>query len=252
MAKSCPNCGYENLDIAIKCASCGTEFTSYSNNSPLPFGGNPRFVDGITYLRYYTIIGFISLAAGIILNFVYSGRFSYSYLIGPLGAVVGGTPATSANVTKLFIYSEIAQTVSAILTLIGLYLLYRGFSTLRNIDMQFSIGRTGTILEFAGMALVLIFTLLLLSTLSPAGNNIATLLGFVLLVLLAAILLLVGAVLVTIGLFRVGTQFDNSMVQAGAILSLFLGIIGVILLYIGLNEILNRLRRRAASAKAEK
>lgn len=263
MAKYCSTCGYENEDNATTCVSCGTNFPSLANNSPLPWGGNPKFLDGLIHLRNYTIVGFISLAVGLVMDFVLLRTFSYSYLIGPLGTTFGGGSVNVNNLNPGFVaYSNITIAVSSILTLIGLYYMFRGFTILKGIDMQFSLGRTGTILEFIGMSLVIIGTLALLATIVPiVGNgttppvntsqiNLGAIIGLAFLILFAAIILLVGVILAVIGLYRVGTQFDNSLVHVGAILSIFLGIVGIPLLYIGFTEIINQLRAKAQTAEA--
>ncbi len=256
MAKFCPKCGYNNDDIAQTCASCGASLDD-SQSVPLETTeNNKRYLEALIQLRYYTIIGFISLVVGIVINYVFLRSFSYGYLIGPLGTAFGGVSLNTSNVSALVAYAEIALTVSAILTIIGLYMLYRGFSILKVLNPQFSLGKTGTVLEMIGMVLVALGTIGLLATVLPlvnlgnssaatslAQSQIGALLGLASLVLIAGILLLIGIIMALIGIFRVGSRYDNTVVKVGAILTLFLGIVGTILLFIGFTDIINKLRR---------
>ncbi len=256
MAKYCPKCGYKNDDDAQNCASCMAPLAESGNIPPETPENNRKYLQALIYLRYYTIIGFVSLVVGIIINYVFLRSFSYGYLVGPLGAAFGGVTLNTSSVSGLIAYSEIALTVSAVLTIIGFFMLYRGFTSLKVLDPQFSTGRTGTILEMVGMVLVVLGTLGLLATVLPnvnLGNTTATstlvqselgaLLGLAFLILAAAIILLVGIIMALIGIFRVGSRFDSTVVKVGAVLTVFLGIIGTILLFIGFSEIINKLRR---------
>ena len=42
---------------------------------------------------------------------------------------------------------------------------------------------------------------------------------------------------VLLTLYRLGSQYNNSMVEVGAILSIFIGLIGLIILYMGLDDL---------------
>ncbi len=256
MAKFCPKCGSENDDTAQTCITCGAPLTISAGSSPDTAEKNRLYLQGVINLRYYTIVGFLSLIAGIALDFVFLRSFSYGYLVGPLGAAFGGASFNTSNVGTLLAYSEIALIVSAVLTLIGVFMLYRGFVVLKSLGSEFSVGRTGAILEFIGMILVVLGVIGLLAIVLPAislGNTTTpasispseagAILGIAFLVLIAAIILLVGIIMVLVGLFRVGTHFNNSLVKVGAILTLFLGIIGTILLFIGFTDIISHLRK---------
>ena len=256
MAKYCPKCGTENDDAAQACISCGAPLTISGGNAPDTVEKNRLYLQGVINLRYYTIVGFLSLIAGIALDFVFLRSFSYGYLVGPLGAAFGGVSFNTTNVGALLAYSEIALIVSAVLTLVGVFMLYKGFGILKSLGSEFSVGRTGAILEFIGMILVVLGVIGLLAIVLPAINLGSTstpasispseagaILGIAFLVLIAAIILLVGVIMALIGLFRVGTHFNNSLVKVGAILTFFLGIVGTILLFIGFTDIINHLRK---------
>lgn len=258
MANFCPKCGFENEENAQTCASCGAQLSSSAGNAGKSLEHNPKFLQGLIDLRYYTIIGFISLVAGIALDLVFLKTFSYAYLVGPLGAAFGGVTLNTSNVSSLIAYSEIALIVSAVLTLIGVYMLYRGFSVLKTLDTEFSIGKTGAVLEFVGMIFVVLAVIGLLAVLLPIVNfgtgspsttaitsSIGIILGLSFLVLFAAIILFVGIIMVLIGIYRVGGHFENSVVKVGAVLTVFLGIIGTILLFIGFTEIINKLKKES-------
>ncbi len=226
--------------------------TSVSNNQ--------EYLEGITFLRYYAIISFLSLAAGIIVVVAFIGTFPYGYIVGGVGASLGAVSFTSGNFDTLLAYAGIISSVTTVLAIAGIFMLYRGFGTLRELDEKFSLGRTGTILEVVGMVMLLVGTIALISIMPSllavangptAGSamqaEFGTILATIALIAVAAIITLVGMIFVIIGLFRVGSQFNNSLVEVGAILILFLGIIGTILLYLGLTEIINKLRVDASS-----
>ncbi|MCL4336928.1 MAG: DUF973 family protein [Candidatus Thermoplasmatota archaeon] len=256
MAKFCSKCGSENDDFAQNCISCGSPLTISAGSITDTPEKKRLYLQGMMNLRYYTIVGFLALVAGIVLDFVFMRTLSYGYLVGPIGAAFGGVSLNTANVGALLVYSEITLIVSAVLTLIGVFMLYRGFAVLKSLDPEFSVGRTGAMLEFIGMILVVLGVIALLAIVLPSINlgsatttasispsEIGTLLGIALLVLIAAILLLIGVIMVLIGLFRVGSHFNNSLVKIGAILTIFLGIVGTILLFIGFTDIIKQLKK---------
>lgn len=254
----CPKCGYENDEGTETCVSCGASLSAPTTDSSVASDKAKKFLEGLIYLRNYTIIGFLSIIVGLAMNFVFLNTVSYSYLVGPLGAAFGGSSINSSNVSSLAAYSEIALTVSAVLTLFGFFMLYRGFDVLKTADRQFSIGKTGTILEMVGMILVVLGAVGLLSvvlpiagqgTLTPgsiSSSQIGTLLLLAVMVLVAAIILLVGLIMALIGIYRVGGVFNNSVVKVGAILTVFLGIVGTILLFVGFNGIIKELREKSS------
>lgn len=253
MAKFCPKCGFENEDEAGMCASCGTSLTIRADSASGNDAERQTYLQGVMDLRNYTIIGFISLIVGIAINLATLKTFSYDYLIGPLGLAFGGASLNTSNVSALLAYSEIGLAVSAVLTVIGLYMLFRGFGALRTVGSEFSIGRTGAILEIFGMVILLLGTIGILAILIPVVNlgnsssaatlaqsELVAILGIAILV--AAVILLVGVIMVMIGVYRVGSRFHSGLVQAGAILTFFLGIIGTILLFVGFTNIIDKLR----------
>ena len=76
MAKYCPKCGTENDDTAQACISCGAPLTISGGNAPDTVEKNRLYLQGVINLRYYTIVGFLSLIAGIALDFVFLRSFS--------------------------------------------------------------------------------------------------------------------------------------------------------------------------------
>lgn len=138
-------------------------------------------------------------------------------------------------------YSEITLIASSVLTLIGLYMLYSGFGILKELNSEYSVGKTGVTLEIISPILVVLGAIGLLAILLPIvdlGNSSSTvsvlqpqigaIIGIAFLVIIAAIILLVGIIMVLIGIYRVGEQFNNTLVKVGAILLLFLGFTDVI------------------------
>ena len=90
MAKFCSKCGSENDDFAQNCISCGSPLTSSAGSTTDTPEKKRLYLQGMMNLRYYTIVGFLALVAGIVLDFVFMRTLSYGYLVGPIGAAFSG------------------------------------------------------------------------------------------------------------------------------------------------------------------
>lgn len=263
VSKFCPECGFANDDDAKTCTFCRTSLVLTDSNSQDAGAHDKTYLQGIMDLRNYTILGFISLIVGIAVNYVTLKTFSYDYLVGPLGTAFGGASLNTADLSTALVYSELALAASSILSIIGFYLLFRGFGILKALSLDFSVGRTGATLEISGMGLLLLGVIGLLAILLPvinlgnssaattlAQSELGSILGIVILLFIALLLLLVGVIMVLIGIYRVGVRFDSSLVQVGAVLTFFLGIIGTILLFIGFTKIINVLRHNEGGTES--
>ncbi len=264
MTNFCQQCGFRNEANASMCANCGSSLTTPSSS---PFGNYKNdkvFLEGIINLRYYTLIGLLSIVSGITLDFLTLGKFSYTYLIGPVGSTFSGISINRYSSSSLFAYSEIVLVVSVILSLFGLYMLYKGFNIIEKVESRVSLGKKGAIIEFIGLMLVIPLIIALISLLIPAlssssastpgsfpGLNLSTIIGIAFMLIIAAIIIIIGAIAILIGLFRVGEVFGSTLVEVGAILTLFLGAIGTILLFIGFTNIINNLKKNEQNGKSE-
>ena len=84
MAKFCSKCGSENDDFAQICISCGSPLTISAGSTTDTPEKKRLYLQGMMNLRYYTIVGFLALVAGIVLDFVFMRTLSYGYLVGHL------------------------------------------------------------------------------------------------------------------------------------------------------------------------
>ena len=253
MTRYCPACGHENTDDALACVSCGKDLSSLMQKPYAKKTSSAAEIEGVGFLRNYSIIGIISVAVALVIGFATLGILEWSGLVGPLGLAFGGATPTASNISNYLFYSEIDSLLGLVISLVGLYFLLKGFSVFQAVGDEFSTGRTGTILEIIGLIFVVVFLAGLIATILPllqsftsGGTPPATFFGGLILLtiglLIGAVLLLIGLIMVTIGLFRVGSKYDSALVQVGCILVIFFGVVGYILLYVGFTGILRNLR----------
>ncbi len=124
--------------------------------------------------------------------------------------------------------------------LLYLYYLWKGFSLMEKIVSFTSSGKTGVILVAIGTILSSsIFPVSYAFFLSP-NMNFEPLMFYVLILSIIGILSFIGLILIAITLFKLGERYDSTIIKAGAILFIFLGIVGAILLYIGFKDVENK------------
>jgi hypothetical protein len=194
-----------------------------------------------------TIVGTVAgLAASVLVN---------------LGGLVKTTPGPgSAATVTLTLPSpwvwvvEIA--IGGALGLVALWLYRSAFATLAPLDRRFSTPAVLAVLAVIGAAVALIGVYFLLHALYGAvqcvgaGNPITR--GCLLtgefwlglaLVAVGGIVALVGFIGVLIGLWRIGTRYDETLVKVGAILLIipYVSVVGGILIAIGASQARGRL-----------
>ncbi|HLH86201.1 MAG TPA: DUF973 family protein [Thermoplasmataceae archaeon] len=258
MSKPCPNCFFDNDDAAATCVVCGAKLPSLgAPTQQLPSGSSRgEVLDAIKKLRLAYLLEIVSVVVYIALGFALTGTFSYSSLVGPLGIAFGGSSqslSVSTSSAKFLEYTDIEVAASVIIFVATYYLLILSFTKLQRIYSRFSTGRTGALLSLVGLVVIVLSVIGLLAILEPAIvsnspiSNVGALLGLAVLILFMAIIALIGIVMLTIGLFRVGDKFDSTAIKVGSILAIFLGAIGAILIVIGASDIAKRLENEPPS-----
>ncbi|QGA54036.1 DUF973 family protein [Sulfolobus sp. E5-1-F] len=132
----------------------------------------------------------------------------------------------------------IFTSIVAVINIIGMIILRGGFNALsKAVSNDIGIGSTGTILYIISYPLGIIGNLILLNgILSSSFFEILISLPFS---FIEIILLLIGSILLGIGVYRVGREYNNTLVKVGGIFIaiIILAFIGSILSYIGLGKV---------------
>lgn len=184
--------------------------------------------------------------------------FSLAFLINFIFGIVGWIVSfmtlgfvffsmMSPNPT-LHIHSPVSflpiLTVNAVGMVIFIYYLWHGFDLMEKTLPNVSLGKTGSILLiFSIFVYPSLFSLFLIpSAFSGFG-------GFLMAVFYVAgaigIIGLVGFIMVLIGIYRIGEHYDSTIIKLGAILMIFIGIIGAILLFLGFRDLERNPRKKA-------
>jgi uncharacterized membrane protein len=252
MAKICPNCQFSNDDNSTKCSVCGQDLSSdfpVNNNTNK---SNAGAIWGLKLLRNGYSIFILEFILGIALSFILIRSFSIDAFLGPIGTV--SSASTISTVSSITTYIIVILVVEAIISIIGYVLIYRGLGVLSNLKSNIKTGSTGALLVIVGFLLIVVFAILVLAvapsfiTSTTSSSSFLTshvtkeLVYGVILLVVGAILLFIGIIMLTIGVFRVGSAFSSGSVEAGAILAIFLSIVGYIILVVGLNGIIKRYR----------
>ena len=252
MAKICPNCQFLNDDNSTKCSVCGQDLSSDFpvNNTNK---SNAGAIGGLKLLRNGYSIFILEFSLGIALSSILIRSFSIDAFLGPIGTV--SSASTLSTVSSITTYIIVILVVEAIISIIGYVLIYRGLGVLSNLKSNIKTGSTGALLVIVGFLMIVVFAILVLpvassfisSTTSSSPSFLTShvskeLVYGVILLVVGAILLFIGIIMLTIGVFRVGSAFSSGSVEAGAILAIFLSIVGYIILVVGLNGIIKRYR----------
>jgi|GEM_PF-978510 uncharacterized membrane protein len=238
--KTCPRCGFNNPDSSEFCQNCGNPFTITTqliqaqpyqpgqSQQPTP-QGEPKAIRGISKIKYGALILIIAVIVSFIgsifgffsvfsLNFI-RGYLSYYGILSSIAVII------------------IVAIISIIISLVGYINVRSGFQILSEINQDYGIGKTGVNLIFVGIGVTILGLILLL-----------VLVGFFILII-AVLIEVIGSILLGIGIYRIGSNFRNTLVEVGGILIIFswlpyigfIAFIGWILNYFGLNEIEKRM-----------
>lgn len=253
MSLGCPNCGYENPDSSETCAICNTRLRSTgTGNRKAGPEVRQSAIKGLELIRWSALLVIVSSIASI----AFAG-IAFSILISsffpPVGTNVTIT-GMSAQALTLLIYEIIAVgSVLLVTQLVSVYLLYGGFSHLEKVDPKAGTGKTGSILFLVGIAVltvifiaVIVNSIPLLNQVSQGTNitasNVFAIPGLSIFEIVAGIVSFIGIIMVVVGLYNVGTIFQDSTIKVGAIFYILFSFIGAILLLVGTSSIIRRIK----------
>ena len=246
MTKQCPNCFFENSDSAKFCEVCGKPLPA--PEASISSGGGPEedVISSIRKLRFAFIIALFSAVLSFVLFAFVLMLYSHFASVGS-SYVSSGSPF--APFSAYFIYLVPILVVSLFLTITTYYFIIDSFRCFKKSSYDFSIGYNGGILILISEVAVTLLTLLLLAVLFPLAtsssnvppSSLFPLLGLSLGILAFAIPLLIGIIFLAIGIFRVGNRYKSDSLKAGAIINIFIPLIGAILIIYGTTKIINRL-----------
>ena len=143
-------------------------------------------------------------------------------------------------------FIPVISVAASFVSIVSFIILILAFKSLASVDKQFMTPYIFSLIYIVGFVLLIVSVLstfgvsILFHGLSAASALMSAALfigGFLILIIIAFILMLLGAIIgVIFGLWRVGKRYDNSLVSTGSILLIFpiVDIIGVILILVGL------------------
>ncbi len=255
MPKVCPNCLYSNNDANTKCDVCGQNLATDLPGNPTSNVSNANVIRGLTLLRNGYLIFILEFVFGIALSYILLRTLNITTLFGPFGTISSASSLSSLSSTAVYIV--ITLVIEVTISIAGYLMIYYGLRTLSHLRPNIRTGATGALLLMIGLIIVLTTAVPALSVaasastvtntssssfLSVTTHDIGGLILVLLLLVVGVVLLLVGIIMLTIGVFRVGRAFSSGTVEAGAILAIFPSIIGYIILILGLNGIIRRVR----------
>lgn len=241
--KYCSNCGAKIDKDAEICPKCGVRQVT---SRPSGFGGNPDVTPPPTEYDFLAIhkveVASIVGIVGILLSLI-SFPFLFSFFSFGAGIISG------------FVSYLIIIIIGAILGIISIVFYRSSFDELKNVDQRSFKTPYGLVKYFyVGLALmiaalVMIFIVIGFSSVSvnSAGAALSTLTGFfiifVIIIVIAGIMLLIGIIGLIIGLWHIGTRYDDSLLKIGAILYIipYADIVAPVLIFIGAHGVKDRL-----------
>ncbi|EWG06754.1 MAG: transposase [Candidatus Aramenus sulfurataquae] len=202
-------------------------------------------IEGIKKIRSGMLIYILGNLLAIFLAFIYvgllfglfgalEGSASNSSSSSASGILAGLSATTGLTVTSLISFA-VPIVVGGILILLALLRVRDGFGKLVLANRDVGIGRTGATLTLVGAILEILGMLLAFLTVG------------LFIIPIADILLFIGVILLGIGLYKVGSIYQDTLTKVGGIVSIFLGFIGVILVYVGTGHILQKLSSYATA-----
>lgn len=265
-ARFCTHCGAPLAPGSAFCSSCGSPV---EGSVPAPTYGTPAagvptafpypgaplppapYLSSAAYgsARYQAADGralsTVSTAAilaivGTILSFATLFTTPALSLLGDASS--GSSVSTGVAVAVLF---GVLLSASLAISLVQLWLFRSAFSDLAPIDSRFSTPRTLVLVAMIGFVLVLLgFVGLIVVVFQPntctSGGSSATSpcvnlgasLGFLALLAVGGITVFVGYIGLLVGIWRLGTRYDEGLFKAAAILLILIPFVGAILLLI--------------------
>jgi uncharacterized membrane protein len=215
---------------------------------PSTFGGADRLA--LSNVRLAAVLGLVGVALS----------FFTLFLTPALATFTGATTTSSGSsftldLTELYVLAA-ALGVGLALGFLELWFYRQAFRTLEQTDRTFSTPATLTLVAIVALLIIVLAVLALVGVLyqayvcaGPGGTitsacvDAGTLLGLVVLVGIAAIVLLVGYIGLLIGIWRLGTRYNEGMFKVGAVLLILplLSVVGLILVLIAAQSARERL-----------
>ncbi|WP_149564656.1 DUF973 family protein [Sulfuracidifex tepidarius] len=127
--------------------------------------------------------------------------------------------------------------IGIVLDFLGVMRMRSGFNTLSSQGVKTSTGSAGALLILISPLLLLVGVAIIAVGVLQASSGLAV--GGGSLITIADLIYFIGAILLAIGFYSVGSYFQNTLVEVGGILSIFLGFTRFILIFIGPGGIKN-------------
>ncbi len=247
----CHKCG-EQIDAAETCPYCGaTQIRSSGTGSGKV---SEKEYSAMKYFRLAAIIQIIGFIGPVLMLFESSSISSFAF-----STTAGTTGSTTAGLSSLVSFLEIIIGIDLVTTLIsavGMYFFAKAFDGLNSVSRgEFSFPRTSAyILMVLPLIIVLVVFYLVVGILIPLSSSTpstsqssaiaGTLFGLIGVIALVGIIAFIAAIGFLIGLWRVGTRYDSTLIHVGAIMLIIpiLSMIGIILILVGANEVVNSLK----------
>ena len=210
-------------------------------------------VHALGYILWAAIIGLVGAAVSLVDLFGSSGFAAIGVVTTPGGSTV------SLNSGGLYFLGVVVAS-GLILSVLELYFCREAFRTLAPVDHRFGTPSTLALLAIIGVILIALLGVGLFVSLFQAvscadGNpitraciNLGAVLGLIAGLLIVAIVAFIGYVGVLIGIWRLGTRYNDGLFKAGAILLIFpvLNLVALILIAVAARSHRDELQRGVA------
>jgi uncharacterized membrane protein len=169
---------------------------------------------------------------------------------------VGSGSSVTVDLTALYVAAALGV-VGVVLFLLGVWFYRRAFRTLAPQDARFSTPATLTLLLFIAVILLIgilaAFFAVFFQAAQCAGSgnaitsaciDVGTVLGLIAGLFVLLIVALVGAIGLLIGIWRLGTRYNEGLFKAGAILLIFpvVSVVGIILILLAAHSVRSKIQ----------
>lgn len=277
-ARFCAYCGRPLVANAAFCSSCGAAvggapppagsavfsvapatsgaptYSPYAPTYPVPGGSQTTFgsadQSALSSVSLAAILGLVGAVLSIVQLF-FTSAFSF---LGVSSA--GSGTSLTLNLTALYLVVAVGA-VGIILVLLELWLYRRAFVTLGRQDTRFSTPATMVLVALVALAIIVLVLVALVDVIYQAivcagsGNpitsaciDVGTVLGLAAVLGVTAIVAFIGVIGLLIGIWRLGTRYDEAMFKVGAILFIFpvLNFVALILILVAARSTSRRLQ----------
>ncbi|HTZ61045.1 MAG TPA: DUF973 family protein [Thermoplasmata archaeon] len=277
----CPRCGQPVAAGAAFCPSCGAALPGGSPTAspagapslfappldaapsafaPMAPSGVPtaatrdRDLRALTNVQWAAVLALVGTLLSLFISF---GTNATEFL-----TVTTSGSSSSLSISSSALYTLIVIGFIAIVLEVVQVVLYRGaFTTLAPIDERFSTPGKLVLLLLVGIVLAVVaaigLVVLLVQAVNCAGNqpltsaclDVGSVLTILVLLLLVVVVVVIGFIGLLLGIWRLGSRYDETVFKVGAILLIIpvLNVIGVILILVGAHSALGRIATRPSS-----